>query len=706
MSADYTSIVEPGLPPGSVEDAPRRPIGRYIVGLVGIALLALASTMLTAGQLTRQESDATVVRQATQQIIRASDLSFVADEFAEDLQPPADVREAAVVGLTGPLDELIRVHEGLQRGDASLGLPGDNTEQVKKMFDPNSGSPVDVQTPFEELRRSATQLIGELSSGSTLDAGNVAAIRASAAEFETAMQQVVAQYADEATERVASLKSTLYVILAITIVVLVFEGLFLFRPAVREFRREWQQRAVAHVAERRDDQRKLSYLARFDPLTGLINRFLFGDRLTNAISRARRDGGIVSLMFLDLDEFKAVNDRFGHAVGDALLKQVAQRLVASVRESDSVARLGGDEFTVVLEGSHRVEDAGHVATKILESLRRPFTVGNHELRVTTSIGIALFPMDGESAQELLRDADIAMYSAKAAGKNTYQYFTPELREKTSERLHLIDGLRRAVEAQRELDLLYQPKVDTRSNTIVGVEALVRWNHPELGLVLPDRFVPVAEETDLILPIGDWVLEQACGQMRAWQSMGFEFTMSVNVSSRQLKRGDLVEAVARALDATGCPPSLLEIELTEGTLVEDTKLAANALERLRSMGVRVSIDDFGTGYSSLSYLKRLPIDCLKIDRSFIRDVTVSEDAAALSAAIVGLAQSLRLDVVAEGVETAEQLTVLEELGCTTMQGFLFAKPMSVDDVRRFVQAGLPEYERTELPPAILAASRTA
>jgi diguanylate cyclase (GGDEF)-like protein len=408
-------------------------------------------------------------------------------------------------------------------------------------------------------------------------------------------------------------------------------------------------------------------------------------------------------MFLDLDEFKAVNDRFGHHIGDGLLKQVAQRIVASVRESDSVARLGGDEFTVVLEGSHRVEDAGHVATKILEAMQEPFHVGSHELRLTASIGIALYPVDGQSAQELLRDADIAMYSAKAAGKNTYQYFTPELREKTSERLHLIDGLRRAVEARHELDLVYQPKVDTATNTITGVEALVRWHHPELGLVLPDRFVPVAEETDLILPIGDWVLEEACRQMRTWQSRGIDITMSVNVSSRQLKRGDLVESVAKVLDSTGLDADRLEIELTEGTLVEDTELAARALEELREMGVQVSIDDFGTGYSSLSYLKRLPIDRLKIDRSFIRDITVSEEAATLSAAIVGLAQSLRLDVVAEGVETAEQLTMLERLGCYGMQGFLFSRPVSADDVRALIERGLPIITRTPVHAGRVAAS---
>jgi diguanylate cyclase (GGDEF)-like protein len=713
MTGDRSDQRDFGVLPEAVEDVPKRPIGRYIVGLVGIALLALVSTILTAGQLSRQESDATVILESNNQVVRAA--TIAAEAGALDPQPSATARKEKRELLAAELDRLEQVHEGLQRGDSGLGLPGNNTDVVRVLFGEEYENPppltdeqkgVNVQEDFEDLRRNTNQLITELAGGGTLDEGNLTAIEDASQAYQAGMQQVVSQYANEATNRVSDLESTLYIVLAITIVVLVFEGLFLFRPAVREFRREWRQRAVAHVAERRDDQRKLSYLARFDPLTGLINRFLFGDRLTNAISRARRDGGIVSLMFLDLDEFKAVNDRFGHAVGDALLKQVAQRLVASVRESDSVARLGGDEFTVVLEGSHRVEDAGHVATKILEALRQPFRVGNHELRVTTSIGIALFPVDGQSAQELLRDADIAMYSAKAAGKNTFQYFTPELREKTSERLHLIDGLRRAVEAQRELDLLYQPKVDTATNSIIGVEALVRWHHPELGLILPDRFVPVAEETDLILPIGDWVLQEACRQMRSWQTMGLDLNMSVNVSSRQLKRGDLVEAVAHALDSSGLPPFLLEIELTEGTLVEDTELAAQTLEHLRAMGVRVSIDDFGTGYSSLSYLKRLPIDCLKIDRSFIRDITVNEDAAALSAAIVGLAESLRLDVVAEGVETAEQLTVLEELGCTTMQGFLFARPMESDQVRSLAEVGLPVVARTELPKSMHAASKSA
>ena len=530
--------------------------------------------------------------------------------------------------------------------------------------------------------------------GARLPRAPVLDLEAASQDYKTGMSSVVSQYQQEAEARVTSLKSTQYVLLTITIMLIIFEGLFLFRPAVREFRREWQQKTEEHITAREDDQRKLSYLARFDPLTGLINRFLFGDRLDSAIARARRDGGLVSLMFLDLDEFKAINDRYGHATGDGLLKQVAQRLVDSVRESDSVARLGGDEFTVVLEGNHRVEDAGNVATKILHSLAEPYIVGPHELFVTASVGIALYPVDGQTAQDLLRDADIAMYSAKAAGKNTYQYFTPELREQTTERLHLIDGLRRAIEARHELALVYQPKVDTMRNEVIGVEALVRWHHPELGLVLPDRFVPVAEQTDLILPIGDWVIEEACRQMKAWVNSGFDFVVSVNVSSRQLRHGDLVVTVARALDDAELDPRHLEVELTEGTLVEDTELAARTLERLRSMGVQVSIDDFGTGYSSLSYLKRLPIDRLKIDRAFIRDITVNEDSAALSAAIVGLAKSLRLDVVAEGVETPEQLRVLEELGCYIVQGFLFSKPVEPDKIWDFVDGGLDEVIATK------------
>ena len=672
----------------ATDDSPKRPIGRYIIGLAMIALLAIASTVLTSSALTRQEKDAGVVSAAANQAVLADELA----DNAVKLENAAtgDERGAAVADMERNLDEIMANHLGLRYGDDMLGLPGDNSAQVEAKF-------VELEANYEAMVTAAEELIEIGKSGERIDRAPVVAVVETAGEFATGMSEIVFAYQTEAEARVKNLKSTQYLVLSVTIVLLVFEGLFLFRPAVQEFRKEWRQRAEAHLTAREKDQRKLSFLARFDPLTGLINRFLFGDRLQNAIARARRDGGLVTLMFLDLDEFKAVNDRFGHAVGDGLLKQVAERLVDAVRESDSVARLGGDEFTVILEGNHRVEDAGHVATKILRSLQVPYQVGPHKLHVTASIGIALYPVDGQNSQELLRDADIAMYSAKAAGKNTYQYFTPELREKTSERLHLIDGLRRAIEARQELELVYQPKIDIRDNSIIGVEALVRWHHPDLGLVLPDRFVPLAEETDLILPMGDWVIVEACRQMKAWQVAGLgELTVSVNVSSRQLRHGDLVEKVAAALAETGLEPEFLEIEITEGTLVEDTGLATRTLERLRTMGVQVSIDDFGTGYSSLGYLQRLPIDRLKIDRTFVLELPVSDDAKALSAAVVGLAASLHLDVVAEGVETIEQLEILESLNCFKVQGFLIARPLRVEQARQFLEDG---------PPALLSRDRS-
>lgn len=431
----------------------------------------------------------------------------------------------------------------------------------------------------------------------------------------------------------------------------------------------------------------MTYLARFDPLTGLINRFLFGDRLQSAINRARREGGIVALMFLDLDEFKSVNDHYGHAVGDDLLKQVAERLTDSVRASDTVARLGGDEFTVILEGAQRVEDAGQVATKIIRKLQDPFQVGPRQLRITASIGISLYPMDGDSAEELLRDADIAMYSAKTAGRNTYQYFTPELREQTTQRLALIDGLREALAAGDQLGLVYQPKFDSMQGIVTGTEALIRWQHPKLGLIRPQRFIPVAEETDLIIPLGEWVLEKACEQAREWREQGMDLVMSVNVSNRQLRRGNLVDAVAAALKKNELPPESLELEITESTLMGDVDLSRKTIGKLRELGVGVSIDDFGTGYSSLSHLKRFPIDTLKIDRAFVRDLDSSDDAVALSSAIISLAHSLGLDVIAEGVETRAQLDTLADLGCTKMQGFLVSHPLRAGDIPDFVNTGM-------------------
>lgn len=490
-----------------------------------------------------------------------------------------------------------------------------------------------------------------------------------------------------ALTRVDNPRSIQLILLLVMLLLIVLEAFLLFRPAVRDVRKEWEQRVAEHETERAEDQLKLSYLARYDPLTGLINRFMFSDRLQRAIARARRNEELVALMFLDLDDFKTVNDHYGHATGDALLKQVAKRIVAAVRESDSVARIGGDEFTVILENGTRLEDAGQVAAKILDSVAEPYIVGNRELRVTTSIGIAMYPLDGDSSQALLRDADIAMYSAKAAGSNNYQYFTPQLRQSASDRLQLIDGLRRAVATGDGLRLAYQPWIDTDTGEVAGVEALLRWEHPELGIVPPERFVSLAEQTDLIVPLGVWAMHEACRQLKKWHDSGLEkFAVSINVSPRQLRRGNLADIVEQTLRRTKLDASWLKLELTERTLVDDTETARRTLERLRAIGVSIAIDDFGTGYSSLSYLKSFPIDAIKIDREFVRDAVTDADTATVSESMVSLAKKLRLEVIAEGVETREQLDVVRGFGCTLVQGYYVSRPLAVDRIPRAVEKG--------------------
>jgi len=450
----------------------------------------------------------------------------------------------------------------------------------------------------------------------------------------------------------------------------------------------------ARTAERTRAEEQIKYVAYHDPLTGLPNRMLLKDRLTVALAQARRKNGKLAVMFVDLDRFKLVNDTVGHAMGDRLLQRFAERLTRVVREGDSLARVGGDEFTVLLPEVSIPDDAELVAQRILEASRKPLALAGHEFTVTASIGIAMFPGHGEDATSLLRNADAAMYRAKEEGRNTFKVFEHVMNARLLERVALEEDLRHALK-RGEFQVHYQPQVDIQTGAIVGVEALLRWQQPERGSVPPDEFISLAEETGLIIPIGEWVLYTACAQNKAWQDSGLgPMSMAVNLSPRQFQEPGLVGSIARVLDETGLPAHLLELEITESAAMRDVEFTITMVEELQAMGVRVSIDDFGTGYSSLGYLKRLPVDSVKIDRSFVSDLAVDDDDAAIVAAIVGLAQTMNLNTVAEGVETEEQLAFLKNLDCRLVQGFLFSKAVPAETLANM----LAEQQRLQ-PPGV-------
>ncbi len=428
------------------------------------------------------------------------------------------------------------------------------------------------------------------------------------------------------------------------------------------------------ITERKRVEEQIKEIAYHDALTGLPNRLLFNDRLQVAVAQAHRQRQRLAVLFLDVDRFKVINDSLGHTLGDRLLQSVARRLADCIREGDTVARLGGDEFTLLLPGMARAEDVAKLAEKILEALRRPFAFDGRELFVTASIGISLYPDDGGDPEALVKNADTAMYRAKEQGRDTYQLFTAAMNATAMERLALEHGLRRAL-PQNELELHYQPIVDVASGHVHGVEALLRWRHSELGLVTPTEFVPLAELTGLVVPIGAWVLRTACRQAAEWQKrVAPGLSVAVNLSARQLQQPDLVAVLTRVLDESGLDPRYLDLEITESHTMQSADATAETLRRIKALGVRISIDDFGIGYSSLAYLKRLPIDTLKIDQSFVRDITTDPEDATIVTAVIALAQTLRLVVVAEGVETQEQLAFLAARRCDRMQGFLFSRAL--------------------------------
>ncbi|MDH3729596.1 MAG: bifunctional diguanylate cyclase/phosphodiesterase [Acidimicrobiia bacterium] len=417
-----------------------------------------------------------------------------------------------------------------------------------------------------------------------------------------------------------------------------------------------------------------------DSLTGLATGASLMERLNKAILRADRDNGLVTVIALDLDEFGDLMSAHGEDVSEGVLISVSRRIRSVIRDSDTIGRIGDDEFVAVLEGGHRIDDAGPMADKVLNALAMPHDLGAISMRVTASAGVAIYPLDGDNAEELLERANLAVEAAKIGGRNGFEFYSEDLRDRNADRLDLMGGLRRALNNTDQLRLVYQPKIDLTTGDMIGVEALVRWDHPELGLVMPGRFIPLAEESDLIVLLGTWVLNAACAQARQWVDDGTgKIPVSVNVSSRQFRQENLVGIVREALAATELDPEFLEIELTEHTLIEDVEEAKATLHSLKDMGIRVSIDDFGTGYSSLSYLKRFPIDTLKIDQSFINDITHDADDAAISQAIVALARTLRMQVIAEGVETSEQLEFVRGLGCDAAQGYVYSRPVHPDRV---------------------------
>jgi diguanylate cyclase (GGDEF)-like protein/PAS domain S-box-containing protein len=435
------------------------------------------------------------------------------------------------------------------------------------------------------------------------------------------------------------------------------------------------KRAAAALKE---SEEQFRILAQYDVLTELPNRSLFYDRLAHGIAQAKRHGWILAVLFIDVDRFKYVNDTFGHAAGDKLLKRVSERLKACVRDEDTVGRLGGDEFAVVLGFLNAAEDAAVVAKKIIQQLNRPFDLEGAELYVTASIGITLYPADSTERDELLRNADVAMYRAKDLGRNNYQFYTPDLNRRTREMLSLESELRHALDRE-EFVLHYQPKVRLADRTIAGVEALLRWRHPERGLVAPADFMPLLEETGLIVEAGRWILRSVCRQLNDWRAAAVPVVpIAVNLSARQFLAPELGENIARALSEHGTAAELVEIEVTESSVMTNTEDVVLTLERLDSMGLKIAIDDFGTGYSSLTWLKRFPIRALKIDRSFIRDIIVDRDDDAIAQAVISMAHSLKLAVVAEGVETQAQLERLMQYGCDEAQGYLFSRPLPADE----------------------------
>ena len=492
--------------------------------------------------------------------------------------------------------------------------------------------------------------------------------------YDAAPVEAVLEVYNDVTELVEATQASQWKILAAVLGAMVL--IYFVLQAILSY---YQRLLADKERERAAQEERIRHQAYHDALTGLPNRASFTEHLEESMRRAKRAGWPLALLFLDLDLFKRVNDSLGHDAGDRLLRVAAERIRRSVREADMLFRMGGDEFTVLLEDVRGPEEAAMVATRVLEGIAEPLQLQHHEIAVTASIGIALYPRDDVVGERLVKSADTAMYRAKELGRNRYAFFAREMNERVESQMMIEQALRRALK-NNEFVLHFQPRVSATSGRATGAEALLRWKHPEWGLVEPARFVPLLEETGLVVPVGAWVLAEACSQAAAWQSSGLPpLRVSVNLSSRQFRSEALFDAVSEALRASRLAPQLLELELTESLLVENVEHAMGVMGKLKAIGVAISIDDFGTGYSSLGYLKRFPIDSLKIDRSFVRDIATSPKDAAIVKAISALARSLGIGLIAEGVEEPWQVEFLRARHCTEMQGYLFSKPLAAEEV---------------------------
>ncbi len=556
----------------------------------------------------------------------------------------------AILGADG-IYRIRRVGESVSAGDkvdyASV-VPEEGVEAVSVTLAPSSWDRVPRYTGARELFNLPLAVVVGLSRAEQLSTAN--------------------QHASTYLWRATGINVALLLVLGL---------LWRLSHALARSRHRETEARIAHA-------KQVEYLAYHDSLTGLPNRSLFSKLLEQSISQAQRYDRKLAVLFLDLDHFKHINDTLGHEVGDQLLQEVSDRLKSCLRESDTVARLGGDEFVVVLPELTEESYTSTVARKMIAALARPFILLDQEFRVTASIGISVFPQDGQDEQTLTKNADVAMYQAKEDGKNNFQYYSEKLHSASLQRLTLETSLRHALERQ-EFQLHYQAKRDVRTGRITGMEALLRWQHPDLGMVPPMQFIPLAEETGLILPIGKWVLKTACEQNMAWQKQGLPLlSMAVNLSAQQFFDSNLPEYIGAVLKETGMEPGLLELEITESLLMRDVERALKVLNRLKETGVHIAIDDFGVGYSSLAMLKQFPLDAIKIDRTFIRDVTQFAEDRALTEAIVAMGRTLSLTVVAQGVETREQADFLRDNACDEVQGFYFNKPVPADEFAALLQ----------------------